>query len=134
MATQIFVNLPVKDLKKSMAFFTQLGFSFNAQFTDDTAACMVITNDIYAMLLTEAKFKEFTPKQIADAKNSTEVITALSFSSKDEVNRLVDTALKSGATQTRPAEDYGFMFSRSFNDPDGHIWEAFWMDPDHINK
>ncbi len=134
MATQIFVNLPVKDLKKSMAFFTQLGFSFNSQFTDDTAACMVIANDIYAMLLTEAKFKEFTPKQIADAKNSTEVITALSFNSKDEVNRLVDTALKSGATQTRPAEDYGFMFSRSFNDPDGHIWEAFWMDPDHINK
>jgi predicted lactoylglutathione lyase len=134
MARKIFVNLPVKDLNKSKEFFTKLGFSFDAQYSDDSAACMVISDDIYAMLLTRTKFKEFTPKKITDAKNSTEVLTALSFDSKDDVNRLVETALKSGATETRPAEDYGFMFGRSFNDPDGHIWEAFWMDPNHVNK
>jgi predicted lactoylglutathione lyase len=134
MARKIFVNLPVKDLNKSKEFFTKLGFSFDAQYSDDSAACMVISDDIYAMLLTRTKFKEFTPKKITDAKNSTEVLTALSFDSKDDVNRLVETALKSGATETRPAEDYGFMFGRSFNDPDGHIWDAFWMDPNHVNK
>ncbi len=134
MASKIFVNLPVKDLNKSKEFFSKLGFSFNIQFTDENAACLVIADNIYAMLLTQAKFKEFTPKKIADAQNSTEVLTALSFDSKDEVNQLVDTALKSGATETRPAEDYGFMFGRSFNDPDGHIWEAIWMDPNHIKQ
>ena len=132
MATKIFVNLPVKDLKKSMDFFTKLGFSFNKQFTDKTAACMVISDDIYAMLLTYTKFKEFTPKAIADANTTTEVLTAISVDSKDKVHQLVDTALKFGATETRPAEDYGFMFGRSFNDLDGHIWEVLWMEPDAV--
>jgi len=134
MATNIFVNLPVKDLRKSMDFFTKLGFSFNTQFTDHTAACMVISENIYAMLLTHAKFKEFTPKKIADAEKSTEVLTSLSFDSKEKVNQFVDTALKNGAGETRPTDDYGFMYGRSFNDLDGHIWEAIWMDPSHINK
>ncbi len=128
MATKIFVNLPVKDLNKSMDFFKEIGYSFNPQFTDETAACMVITEDIYAMLLTHAKFKEFTKKEIADATKTTEVLTCLSTDSKDQVNELVDNALKAGATEARDPEDYGFMYSRSFNDLDGHIWEVLWMD------
>ena len=128
MATKIFVNLPVKDLEKSKEFFTTIGFSINPQFTDETAACVKITEDIYAMILTHAKFKEFTPKKIADTTQSSEVITCLSFESKDKVNEVMDKALKAGGTEARAAMDYGFMFGRSFNDPDGHIWEVFWMD------
>lgn len=134
MPTKIFVNLPVKDLNKSMDFFKKLGFTFNPQFTDDTAACMVITEDIYAMLLTHAKFSEFTTKQIADANKTTEVLTCLSFDSKEKVNEIADNAIKSGGAEARPAMDYGFMFGRSFSDPDGHIWEAIWMDPAFVNQ
>lgn len=129
MPTKIFVNLPVRDLDRSMAFFEALGFSFNPQFSDDTAACMIISDDIYAMLLTHAKFKEFTPKDIADTGKTTEVITALSQDSREAVDRLADAALKAGGTEARPPMDHGFMYDRSFNDPDGHIWEIFWMDP-----
>lgn len=132
MATSMFVNLPVKRLDKSMAFFQALGFRFNPQFTDETAACMVIGDNIYSMLLTEAKFKEFTRKAIADATRTTEVLTALSMDSKDEVHRIVDAALQAGATEARDPIDLGFMFVRSFNDLDGHIWEIFWMDPAHV--
>lgn len=128
MNKKIFVNLPVKDLNKSIEFFKKLGFTFNPKFTDETAACMVISDDIYAMLLTEAKFREFTPKQVADSSKITEVITCLSEESREKVNELVDKALKAGGTETRPAQDYGFMFGRSFNDLDGHIWEIMWMD------
>jgi predicted lactoylglutathione lyase len=134
MSKKIFVNLPVKQLDKSMAFFKALGFTFNPQFTDETAACMVISDDIFAMLLTEAKFKDFTRKPIADATKTTEVLTALSLDSKDEVNRMFDTALKAGATEARDVTDYGSMFGRSFNDLDGHIWEIFWMDPSYVHK
>jgi uncharacterized protein len=134
MARKIFVNLAVKHLDKSIEFFEKLGFSFNPQFTDETAACMVISDDGYAMLLTRAKFKEFTPKEIADANTTTEVLTCLSADSKDEVNRIVDTALAAGATEARAPMDYGFMFGRSFNDLDGHIWEIIWMDPRHIQE
>ena len=95
---------------------------------------MVISDDIYAMLLTERKFKEFTPKEIADATKTTEVLTCLSVDSKDEVNRVADTALAAGATEAREPMDYGFMFGRSFNDLDGHIWEIIWMDPSHVQK
>lgn len=137
MSTKIFVNLPVKDLNRSMEFFKKLGYSFNPQFTDETAACMVISEDIFAMLLTEAKFKEFTPKEIADATKTTEVLTCLSAESKEKVNEIVDKALKAGGTETRQSQDYGFMFGRSFNDLDGHIWEIMWMDmsalPEHMN-
>ncbi len=129
MATQIFINLAVKDLTKSMEFFTKLGYTFNPQFTDDTAACMVISETIYAMLLTHKKFKEFTPKDIADSTKTTEVMIALSADSKDKVNELADKALAAGGTETREPNDYGFMFGRSFNDLDGHIWEVIWMDP-----
>ena len=133
MATKIFVNLPVKDLDRSKEFFTSIGFSINEQFTNATAACVVITEDIYAMILTHEKFKDFTPKQIADATQTTEVIIALSFVSKEKVNELVDTALKAGATIAKETQDHGFMYSRSFSDLDGHIWELFWMDPASVH-
>jgi uncharacterized protein len=128
MPTKIFVNLPVKNLDKSMEFFQRLGFSFNPQFTDETAACMVISDDIYAMLLTHKKFREFTKKEIADATKTTEVLTALSMDSRAQVDSFVDMALASGATKAREPADHGFMFERSFNDLDGHIWEIFYMD------
>jgi predicted lactoylglutathione lyase len=128
MPTKIFVNLPVRDLNKSKEFFGKLGFSFNPQFTDETAASMVISDDIYAMLLTHKKFKEFTKKEIADATKTTEVLIALSMDSRDEVNAFVDKALASGATKAREPADHGFMFERSFNDLDGHIWEIVYMD------
>ena len=106
MTTKIFVNLPVQNLDKSIEFFKGLGFALNRQFTDETAACMMISDDIYAMLLTETKFKEFTPKEIADATKTTEVLTCLSVDSKDEVNRVADTALAAGATEAREPMDY----------------------------
>jgi predicted lactoylglutathione lyase len=134
MTTKIFVNLAVKDLDRSKAFFAKLGYKFNPQFTDATAASMVISEDIYAMLLTEAKFKEFTRKEIADASKTTEVLTRLSADSRAKVDGIVDIALKSGATEAGEPMDHGFMYSRSFNDLDGHIWEYMWMDPAAINK
>jgi uncharacterized protein len=134
MATKIFVNLAVKDLERSKEFFKQLGFTFNPQFTDETAACMVIADDIYAMLLTHPKFKEFTKKEVADAHKTTEVLTCLSFDSKEKVNEVVDGAIAAGGTEAREPQDYGFMYGRSFNDLDGHIWEIIWMDPSHIQR
>jgi predicted lactoylglutathione lyase len=128
MSTMIFVNLPVKDLDRSMIFFKKLGYSFNPQFTDETAACMVISENIFAMLLTEKKFAEFTPKKIADATKTTEVLTALSTDSRAEVDRIVDAALKAGASEAREKMDLGFMYHRSFSDLDGHIWEIVHMD------
>ena len=133
MATKIFVNLPVKDLNRSKEFYSKIGFSINPQFTDETAACVVIAEDIYAMILTHAKFKEFTPKEISDSTKTSEVLNALSFESKDKVNEIVTKALQAGGTEARDPFDYGFMYGRSFNDPDGHIWEAFWMDPNAVN-
>ena len=134
MATKIFVNLPVKDLDKSKEFFTKIGFTINPQFTDETAACVVISEEIYAMILSHEKFKEFTGKPIADATKTTEVITCLSFDSKEKVNALADDAIKAGGSKSREAMDYGFMYGRSFNDLDGHIWEAIWMDPSSVNQ
>ncbi|MGL4397923.1 MAG: VOC family protein [Hyphomicrobium sp.] len=132
MATKIFVNLPVKNLDQSIAFFKAIGFSFDPKFTDNTAACMVISNDIYAMLLTYPKFKEFTKKPIADAHKTTEVLASLSMDSKAKVDEVLSAAIAGGAAEFREAMDFGFMYGRSFNDLDGHIWEIFWMDPDHI--
>jgi hypothetical protein len=132
MSSKIFVNLPVNDLDKSKEFFGKLGYAFNAQLTDPTAACMVISDDIYAMLLTHTKFKEFTKKAVADAHKTTEVLVCLSMDSKAKVDELVDAAIKAGATEDRDAQDYGFMYGRSFNDLDGHIWEIIWMDPKHV--
>ena len=133
-ARKIFVNLPVKDLDTSMTFFKALGFTFNAQFTDETAACMVISDDIYAMLLTHDKFKQFTPKAIADATKSSEVLTCLSAESKDAVNKMADAALKAGGQKLLEPQDYGFMYLRSFQDLDGHIWEIIWMDPANVKQ
>ena len=129
MATKIFVNLPVKDLKKSMKFFTSLGYTFNPQFTDETAACMVISDDIYAMLLTHPKFKQFTPKAVCDATKSTEVMIALSCESRQHVDDLVRKATAAGGSTYADRKDYGFMYQHGFQDPDGHIWELIYMEP-----
>lgn len=132
MSTKIFVNLPVKDLKKSMSFFTSLGFSFNKQFTDENAACLVISEDIYAMLLTEKFFKTFIKKELTDTAKSIEVINALMLDNRASVDELAEKAFKAGALKLRDPEDMGFMYSRSFIDLDGHHWEIGWMDPNHV--
>ncbi|WP_049565016.1 VOC family protein [Streptomyces sp. SBT349] len=128
MSTKIFVNLPVKDLDRSKDFFTKLGYSFDAQFTDENAGCLVISDTIYAMLLVEPFFKTFTKKEIADASTSTETILALSADSREQVDELVDRALASGGSASMETQDHGFMYGRSFQDPDGHQWEIMWMD------
>ena len=134
MAQKIFVNLPVRDLKKSMDFFAKLGFTFNAQFTDETAACMIISEDIYVMLLTENKFKTFTPKQICDATKSTEVLVCLSTASRNEVNEMVRKAVAAGGTTYKEPQDHGFMYGHGFQDLDGHIWELAFMEPSAIRS
>lgn len=134
MTTKIFVNLPVDDLNKSMAFYKAIGYSFNPQFTDETAACMVISEDIYTMLLTKPKFKDFTPKEICDAKKFTEVIVCLSCDSRAAVDDLVKKAVAAGATTPAEPKDYGFMYQHGYHDLDGHIWEVVWMDPSAIQQ
>ncbi|MGD9833793.1 MAG: VOC family protein [Piscinibacter sp.] len=129
MARQIFVNLPVKDMARTRAFFTALGFSFNPQFSDDKALCMVIADDIYAMLLSEPFFQGFTKKPVADAKKSTEVLVALSCESVAEVDEMVAKALAAGGRAPVERKDHGFMVQHGFEDLDGHQWEVFWMDP-----
>ncbi|MFE7458094.1 VOC family protein [Streptomyces sp. NPDC057554] len=129
MAQMIFVNLPVKDLEVSKDFFEKLGYSINPQFTDDKAACVVISDTIFAMLLTEPRFKDFTKKDIADASGTTEVILALSADSREKVDELADAALAAGGSPANEPQDLGFMYGRSFQDPDHHIWEVIWMDP-----
>ena len=129
MATKIFVNLPVKDLNRSMEFFTKLGFQFNPQFTDETAACMIVSEDIYVMLLTRAKFKEFTPKEICDATKSTEVLVCLSRETRDAVNDMISKAVAAGGTAYAEPKDYAFMYQHGFQDLDGHIWELIYMEP-----
>jgi uncharacterized protein len=131
-ARKIFVNLPVKDLKKSMAFFGKLGFTFNTQFTDETAACMVVSEDIYAMLMTHDKFKTFTPKQVCDSTKSTEVLVCLSAGSRQEVNETVRKAVAAGGTTYNEPQDHGFMYGHGFQDLDGHIWELAFMEPSAI--
>ena len=134
MATKIFVNLPVKDLNKSIEFFTKLGFSFNQQFTNENATCMVIGDDIYVMLLVEKFFKTFTKKEIADTSQTTEVIVCLSAESRAQVDELVDKAYAAGATESNFTTDQGFMYGRSFQDVDGHLWEVMYMDPSAIQQ
>ncbi len=132
MATKIFVNLPVKDLQQSMAFFTALGFSFNPQFTDEKAACMILGEDSFVMLLVEEFFKTFTKKQIVDAHTSTEVLIALSADSREKVDEMAKNAIVAGGQEAREAKDHGFMYERSFFDLDGHNWEVMWMDPSAV--
>jgi len=129
MATKIFVNLPVKNLKKSVDFFTKLGFTFDPKFTDETAACMVVAEDIFVMLLTEAKFGTFTPKQICDATKSTEVLVCLSAESREGVNETVRKAVAAGGNTYNEPQDHGFMYGHGFQDLDGHIWELIYMQP-----
>jgi len=133
MATKIFVNLPTADLQRSKAFYTGLGYSINEQFSDETAACVVISEDIYVMVLTHAKFKEFTTKPISDATKSTEVLVCLSCERRAQVDELVRKALASGGASVMPAKDYGFMYSHGFQDPDGHIWEVVYMEPSAVH-
>lgn len=134
MPTMIFVNLPVKDLNRTVAFFTKLGFTFNAQFTDETATCMIVTESIFVMLLTEAKFQTFTPKPISNAKESTEVLVAFSLESREAVQEMVRTAVAAGASIYAEPQDHGFMYQHGFEDLDGHLWELFYMDPSYVKQ
>lgn len=128
MSSQIFVNLPVRDLDKSKAFFAALGYANNPQFTDENAACIVISDAIYVMLLVEPFFQGFTRKTIADARTHTEVILCLSADTRAGVDALADKAIAAGGSETLEAKDYGFMYQRSFQDLDGHQWEVVHMD------
>ena len=128
MAKKIFINLPVADLQKAMTFYAAVGFTNNPQFTDETAACMVLTEEIYVMLLTHLKFKEFTKKEIGNTFLNASVINSLSVGSVDEVNTMADKALSAGGKETNEPKDYGFMQQRSFEDLDGHLWEVLYMD------
>ncbi len=125
----IFVNLPVRDVATSRGFFGKLGFGFNEQFSDEHTACLVIEDNICAMLMDHTRFADFVNGEIADATKTTEVLIALSSDSREAVDQLVDTALASGGGDWKPAQDHGFMYGRSFTDPDGHVWETVWMDP-----
>jgi uncharacterized protein len=126
---QIFVNLPVADMARSKAFFLQLGFTFNPQFTNDQGACMVIDENIYAMLLVKPFFQTFIDTDIADATRSTEVLVCLSCASRAEVDELVKKAVAAGGKPHRQPQDHGFMYGHGFHDPDGHVWELMYMDP-----
>jgi predicted lactoylglutathione lyase len=129
MSRQLYVNVPVKDLAKSKEFFTTLGFSFEPKFTDDKAACMIINDATFFMLLSEPFFKGFTKREIADTSKNTEAMFALSCSSRAEVDQLVRKALDAGGAPAMDAQDHGFMYGWSFYDLDGHHWEVLWMDP-----
>ncbi len=134
MSQKIFVNLPVKDLNKSIEFFTKLGYSFNPKFTDQNATCMIVSDDIYVMLLTEQFFRTFTNKEISDAKKTTEVLLSLTAENKEAVNQFIKKALDAGGKEPREPQDHGWMYGRSFEDLDGHIWEIFYMDESAIDN
>ncbi|HEY0844914.1 MAG TPA: VOC family protein [Noviherbaspirillum sp.] len=127
MNKQIFVNLPVSNLERSKAFFGSLGFSFNPEYTNEQAACMVVSDDIYVMLLVRDFFQTFTPKPVADASKSTEVLVSLSCESREKVDELVATAVAAGGAVPRESQDHGFMYQHGFEDPDGHLWELVHM-------
>ncbi len=130
MSQMIFVNLPVSDLEKSSGFLEALGAVKEPKFTDETAACMTISESIHVMLLTHEKFSQFTPRPIADAKAGSEVLLCLSSNSRESVDSTVERAVTAGGTaDPSPKQDYGVMYGRSVADPDGHIWEIMWMDP-----
>ncbi|MCI4566562.1 VOC family protein [Lysobacter sp. CFH 32150] len=129
MSTQIFVNLPVKDLDRSVKFFTALGYTFNPQFTDENATCMIIGENIFAMLLVGRYFKTFTGKALCDTQKNAEAIIALSADNRAQVDEIVGKAVAAGAATPRPVQDLGFMYQHGFEDLDGHLWEYFYMDP-----
>ncbi len=134
MATKIFVNLPVKDLTRSVEFFTKLGYKFNPQFTDEKATCMIVGEDIFVMLLVEEFFKTFIKKEIADTAKTTESIICLSANSREEVDEMVNKAVAAGGSIYKEPQDHGFMYGHAYQDLDGHLWEIMWMDPSAINK
>jgi len=134
MITKLFVNLPVKDLNKTVKFFTKLGFTFNPQFTDENATCMIVGNDNFVMLLVEKFFKTFTKKEISDVSKNTEVIVALSTQSREEVDQMMEKVIGAGGKESRDPQDHGWMYGRSFEDIDGHLWEIFYMDETAIKK
>ena len=134
MATQLFLNLPVKDLNRSVEFFTKLGYRFNPHFTNEDATLMIIEENISVMLLVEKFFKTFTKKEIADTATTTEVIVCLSADSREKVDELVDNAMAAGASPSNYAQDQGFMYGRSFQDLDGHQWEIMYMDAQAMNQ
>jgi predicted lactoylglutathione lyase len=126
--TKIFVNLPAKDLNKTIEFFTKLGFKFNPQFTDENATCMIVGEDIFVMLLVEKFFKTFTKKEICDTSKNTEVIVALSVEGREKVDQVINKAIEAGGRESREPQDHGWMYGRSFEDINGHIWEIIYMD------
>ena len=127
MHDQIFVNLPIKDLPRSVKFFESLGYTFNPQFTDENATCMILGENLFAMLLVESYFRTFTDKDVGDAHRTKEVLLAVPVANREAVDALVEKALAAGAKEPRPAQDHGFMYQRSYDDLDGHTWEVFHM-------
>ena len=134
MAIKIFVNLPVKDLSRSVEFFTKLGYGFDEQFTDETATCMIVSDDIFVMLLTEEKFQTFTPKKICDAGKFTEVLVCLSLESRANVEEMVAKAAAGGGSTYNEPQDHGFMYAHGFQDLDGHIWELIYMESTAVKE
>ncbi|MGW3665291.1 VOC family protein [Streptomyces sp. NPDC005141] len=130
----LFVNIPVADLERSKAFFAELGFSFNPKFTDETAACMLVGEQAFVMLLSREKFAEFAKLPMADPTTHTLALYCFSVSSRDEVDTVSAAALAAGGSEADGAEDYGFMYSRSFFDLDGHGWQVMWMDPAAVEQ
>ncbi|CAN5144324.1 VOC family protein [soil metagenome] len=134
MVKDIFVNLPIKDLSKTMEFFKKLGFTFDPKFTDNKAGALVLGDHIYAMLLTEPFFKSFIKKEVADSSKTTEAIMAIGVESREKVDELCDKAMEAGATKYKEADDYGWMYCRAFQDLDGHLWEVLFTDMSKFPK
>ena len=130
---KLFVNIPVRDLQRSIEFFEALGFTFNPQFTDGTATCMLVGEDAYFMLLTRERFADFSKRPVGDARTETNALFAISVNSRDEVDALVKKAIAAGGSHAADPQDHGFMYAWSFYDLDGHHWEVFWMDPSAVN-
>lgn len=129
-----FVNLPVKDLNKSIGFFSKLGFNFNQQFTDEKATCMIISDESYVMLVTEPFYQTFTVKKIADTTKTTEVLVTLALDSRASVDAMAVKAVQAGGKQAQEPHDQGWMYDRSFEDLDGHMWSVIWMDPSKVES
>ena len=130
---KLFVNIPVRDLQRSIGFFEALGFTFNTQFTDATATCMLVGEDAYFMLLTTQRFKDFSKRPVSDSRKETGALFSISVNSRDEVDALVKKAVAAGGSHAADPQDHGFMYGWSFYDIDGHHWEVFWMDPSAVN-
>jgi predicted lactoylglutathione lyase len=131
---KMFLNLPVRDLARTIDFFTHVGFDFDQRFTDESAACMIVNDETYVMLLVQHRFRDFTKKQVADATTQTEMIVGVALDSREEVDELVNRALAAGGQPSNDPMDYGFMYGWSFQDLDGHLWEVIYMDPSALDQ